>query len=1353
MFLTVLSILPQAIPPTLKFLHLYIQSLANPPRHTIVYAASHSRPFFSALSTYMLNTSRMGYQHSTLTSFWAPIATEAVAAMLDNARSSRRELQKQNQEDVILYILPIINEGLSVNTAPDLRVGCYMVLTTLASKAVLNDDVIMAMMEAITCDWKRTSHAGLICLSVLAKQREDAALPEKVLKAVLALERLDDDLSILSKRYNVDKLVLGIVLGIVGRLESAQDASRLRLVRSLMEANLMDEASTVIAVRSLLFTAQTLTLEHTSTFDTQGLVADLLLRLGDSVSIGSLVQNTVKSYEHDIGRSDMRLRRLDRNTESGSERMIEDIDMDGSGGHAITEEFDVLISRIPTRTAYEMSFLSHSESYIFSSLAHAFSSVSTSDMDVKKFSDLPVLRKSLASSEPLFLSFYIRLWCSEIPRNARTAAIRTVSEYVEKGPLKADVQILLPYLIFALADQSPKVRRAAVELLLAVERAHTEMEKTEPHANIPVLGHELIYGQGKETEGLSWLSMTEGRKLITGILVPGAEECLVDSGHISQLLSDGLDGSKHGNGSKKGLRTSSKFAVFGFLSSHAVNTSLYTVKHRLLQILNRVTKVNGTSRTKLLLPLLSHCAGKTQDELEDLCRREQLDPLTFLDQIVEIVIPSDRDGIQTLKSLIESRFRTSFPSLRIAALRRIRAIWSSIKSDLKTSIASCLLEQCLTEAGPEVNGDQEDETMEILRALPLSTKILQQFVEGLPSIHSTLRDTTPASKRQRTSHRHSTETGLDSMSLSPAIKHITLVLELVDDTKAERHPDLLKGLFEVMSDLQHCQSKAKATTDYLLVLIIDSVLAIVKGAESSTGLGISHSVIRTDVLIDCVKTTTSPQVRNTALLLVSALATVAPESVLHSVMPVFTFMGANLLRRDDDFSAHVVKQTMESVIPRLVQSLHKRKDGPFIGVSELLLSFAAAYEHIPTQRRFDLFTSLVDKVGSSEHLFALLAILMDKYPDDQRVTQFAADLTSHYDVKAQIRTMERYLEVILDARKPKPTFSTSLLMTNKNGNVEVTAVNMLQLPIKILGDQQLASKVTQKLNKDGEDAATIRSSYAQLLEKIFLLAEQSKGNKKLDVSCMRILDASLSLPPIRELTDTLQHLLAHTNDSIRRQVLRSFEYRLSDAKKDYKATQTACFVLLPQLLIVIRESRDTLLTCIAVSCVDRISEQFGKNGVFAVVDAAQTLSMELCLCSAKSSLRVASLICLATMVEVTGDAFVPIVPNVLPKAMDNLVSSMQEYTKDTRLHSAVYTLFSALLLYLPWAITDADLDRLLKMSYRSANAELDEDCGQRRNEVLQLIPRKVDAKKCFAALERTWVEAMTEGPLVRPYPC
>jgi hypothetical protein len=51
----------------------------------------------------------------------------------------------------------------------------------------------------------------------------------------------------------------------------------------------------------------------------------------------------------------------------------------------------------------------------------------------------------------------------------------------------------------------------------------------------------------------------------------------------------------------------------------------------------------------------------------------------------------------------------------------------------------------------------------------------------------------------------------------------------------------------------------------------------------------------------------NPQVSNQALLLVAELAAFSPNQVVSNVMPIFTFMGTNLLQRDDAYSARVVE--------------------------------------------------------------------------------------------------------------------------------------------------------------------------------------------------------------------------------------------------------------------------------------------------------------------------------------------------------------------------------------------------------------------------------------------------------------
>ena len=43
------------------------------------------------------------------------------------------------------------------------------------------------------------------------------------------------------------------------------------------------------------------------------------------------------------------------------------------------------------------------------------------------------------------------------------------------------------------------------------------------------------------------------------------------------------------------------------------------------------------------------------------------------------------------------------------------------------------------------------------------------------------------------------------------------------------------------------------------------------------------------------------------------------EKVLHNIMSIFTFMGASVMRQDDSYSFQVIRRTVETVIPALVQ--------------------------------------------------------------------------------------------------------------------------------------------------------------------------------------------------------------------------------------------------------------------------------------------------------------------------------------------------------------------------------------------------------------------------------------------------
>lgn len=100
------------------------------------------------------------------------------------------------------------------------------------------------------------------------------------------------------------------------------------------------------------------------------------------------------------------------------------------------------------------------------------------------------------------------------------------------------------------------------------------------------------------------------------------------------------------------------------------------------------------------------------------------------------------------------------------------------------------------------------------------------------------------------------------------------------------------------------------------------------------------------------------------------------------------------------------------MIPPLVKSLRKHNQDPVAGTAELLLSFTAAFEHVPTHRRLQLFTSLIHTLGEDEFLFALLSMLADKYPGNENVDAFIVELTMQYGPITQL-TVGSQLHIVI----------------------------------------------------------------------------------------------------------------------------------------------------------------------------------------------------------------------------------------------------------------------------------------------------------------------------------------------------
>ena len=839
-FSVVLSILPQNLPSTLKFLYPHIQSRSCPPRHSLVFAATNNPAFFAALSAYVLRICRLGFQYTALLSFWVSVNTEATASILDHARSGRREAQIKQQEDVVARVMSMLNDALSIEGIADLRVGCYMIMTVLSSKAVLGEKALGLMMEAVVFEWTKTSHAGLICLSVMSQKRTTSHLPKRVFKALLELVNLEDDLRILKKDYRVDNLVLGLLWGLIEVHRQVAGGTSNDRICALIESDLLDSPSVKMTIEHIVVSVDEGSTKLSDIETSPASMMALVSRLALSSKVGSIVRDTVRH----LAATESPLRTTIDATASADlphiaiEQDSHTSDLDTT---LVTKSFDDAIGHIQSRAGGELTFLSPFESYNFSELCEAFTLATKSPEHLNVFLNLPVLGRSQAGTEPLFISFFIRVWCSHHSAKAREAAIEVISSYLADEDLTTDVQVLLPYIIYSSSDPSRRVRQASMKLALSLASRYKRLrERNSQSPRKVILGETQMYGHMTAPVELSWLSVEDVARFLDDFFKPNLEESLLDANHLPQSLAFSLNGGSQRPGSKvmKGMRSSLRQGIFGFLCSHLTATPLWEVKLRLLPPLNEIRKVGSLTRTKALLPLYTEHAEMDEASFRAKCSEARIEPTQLMDVLVAILSPGDRDTLVALQNAIEPGVRSVAPLRNRAAFQRIRTTWSAMNSAFHTPLAEKLLELSVLEAESVSAAAEQRDAADTLHAVELSSLILEGFIESLPSLSNHFGDRSLPSKKRKLNHDQTPA----NITTPPAFKHaltrVTFVLELIGASRPERHPQLLNGVFQILADIKNYRAISGSDLGYLEVM----------------ALNIASSVIRSSGVRVCLKT-------------------------------------------------------------------------------------------------------------------------------------------------------------------------------------------------------------------------------------------------------------------------------------------------------------------------------------------------------------------------------------------------------------------------------------------------------------------------------------------------------------------
>ncbi|KAJ5082985.1 U3 small nucleolar RNA-associated protein 10 [Penicillium argentinense] len=1345
LFLNLLSILPNNLTPTFKVLYPYKTGLVNPPRHPIVHSATTNRQFFASLNQYVLNVCRQQAQSHALLSFWAGIVTEAIANMLDNSRSGRKEVEKQKHEDIVLRVLPILSDAFAIKKISDLIIGCYMISVVLAQKAVLSEDVLNGLMESVVVSWtEETLGSGLVCLSVLAQQKPSTVLPKKVFKAITRLGNPMIQLTEVASQYQTSKLLLGLVSGCVSDLDKQKDNARLELLSSIF-------ASAILQGENMK-QAMTLVLKAVGdTDEARGISLNAQTQLAELVQGFSRSESLQPLFHKALAESALNIQAVEHNLQTVVEApipsmAIEDVDMEDVDQEPVDTFTPALVS-LTNEPLYPASFLSRQSIPEFDNLVQVFALAADSAENLNKFSDLPILGKTSVAQSPQFLSFFTRVISGQYPIGTKVAALNAISSALSTVSGQLDPQTLLPFLIIALSDPSERIRREATRVLTVIDAMYknkTLNDTTKPWA------HDIIYGKGKQSTAIAWLSIFDVQKILDRALIPELEEYILDPNHIGKVVDATLRGTvlSESSGATE-LKKSLRLDLFSFLCSHVIRMPVFAPKFALLRLLNDVKKVSGTTRTKELLPLVEEWRSLSQKEFDEICAKERLSTSETDRQVVNIVSPKEADAIDILLSQVSPSPGSLRPSFVVAGFSRMKEIWTKVPEENQVTAAEKLLDISLGLAAGEAS--LADHSRDVLRSVELSGSILVNFVNKIPVSLTDIEAIGPAPKRRRTSQNNMVAmTVKDEAELSKLMDKMTFILEVIDSSSPDSHPELADGLFQTLAALHHFKSQIQSGMSYLLSLTLGSLLAIVNKSKSSSKPLFDTSAIRADLVVDCVRTTDSPQVQNAALLLVAGLSVIAPELVLHSVMPIFTFMGSSVLRKDDDYSVSVIDQTIDQVVPALIQSLRNQKRDIVSGTSELLLSFTAAFEHIPSHRRLRLFHALISKLGTQDFLFAVLAMLANRYSTDKDVLTLMTGVASDTTAVVELTTYSKYLNLVIDSFKPKPTISQVLLGIGSDDgrDPQKVAVDLLRDLAHLLKHSSLKSKLEAAFETEGQIADQVRACFSRVLEQVLAIIDFVKNMKPVSQAIGEVLGSLLGTLSLVDFLDTIEVLLQGPNNDLRQKVLRLLENRLRQVPERDGASQIRVLDFLPTLVNTVQSSSDALIKHAAVACIDRITEKYGRKDPSKVINAAKVVASASCLGQSDERIRIMGVLCLASMAEVLGQAMIPALPDTLSQSLSLLELSLTPEKENARLHDAVYSLFSALLVNLPFMISAVHLDKILSLSFKSADADLEDSSDDSRMETLRLMAsRKMDLSATLGAIDRNWQQAIEAGPV------
>jgi U3 small nucleolar RNA-associated protein 10 len=836
-------------------------------------------------------------------SFWSSITLEAVFGILESSSTGRREIQAQKTEELVLRVLPVLNSCMRAKFGAEIVSACYTIVTVLVGRGELGDKVLDGLMEAVILAQDPESlNACLQCLAVIAEQRSSAQLPERVNRKLLAMPQIAEKLNLASKQCRTQRLALGCALGALASIGRSDEQRA--VFQDVMGTGILTESHTRAAISALISSIR----DSAPGSEEHGRLLELAAQLAQTTNLLDAMRDAAKLTNVDLESLGLIIGPSLDSAQTGS------FDSDDEDMLDIDDETRLaVLSEVPEITT--SSFLDADAFEQFGEVADAFEQA-VAVKQTKQFLASTPLRQTQALKTSLYLSFLARMWCSSRAPLARIAAIRAATTTAKAVEQSHNLQNLIPYLIQALTDSSPPVRRAAAACIATLS------EKSSTKA-ASVWGSSDMYGKaGKGSSKIVELKTDDLSALLASVLVPILEESVMDSSFAIPAIRDLLEGSKHTKSqSKSSLNAQTRTSILSFLAVHTSSTPLIRTRRALLPAFSFVGKTSDAVRSNTILPLVRGWCTLSAAETAKICEVEDIKQQDAHRGHLDALIAKEAKSVQLLNEIVSENTNGASGMVN-AVFDQITAFWPAMKAEPRRSLAHTLLNVSFKESNKGANELSRERAIDILRNAKHDSVTLVEFLESVPAAIQ-MPEGPPTKKRRRTSRSEMARVEPSSQDdVQRLLKKLTFVLELIEGSNPGQHPALFRSLFNIFAELQPLKQQSGSELVYLQSMILGSLTPIVdtlkvspihfvfiasaNSAQQQSDTLEYQSAVRADLLIDCIRHSASPQVQNSALLLIANLASWVPELILHNLMPIFTFIGSTLLRQQDEYSAQVV---------------------------------------------------------------------------------------------------------------------------------------------------------------------------------------------------------------------------------------------------------------------------------------------------------------------------------------------------------------------------------------------------------------------------------------------------------------